>query len=94
MWKWRRAEGKMDAFAILAEGDEGTLEIDLERSRDSLVIRRNGEEARNLKAEAIPSTYERFAALAAGSEDSLPDEPIDFARGLAVQSLIKEFARL
>jgi predicted dehydrogenase len=88
-----RAAGKMDSFSVRAEGDSGSLEIDLERSRDSIVIRRGGA-ARELRAGPVPSTYERFTAVAAGSADPLPEEPIDFARGLAVQRLIADCASL
>ena len=89
-----RAEGKLDAFTAGARGEAGVLEIDPERSRDSIVLRRNGEAERELPAEAIPSTYDRFVALSSGSQDPLPDEPIDFARGLAVQELIEGCANL
>ena len=75
-----RADGKIDAFAVRAEGKSGSIEIDPERSRDSILIRRLGGGLRELKAGPVASTYERFAAIAAGSADPMPEEPIDFER--------------
>jgi predicted dehydrogenase len=89
-----RAEGKIDAFAVRAEGKSGSIEIDPASSRDSIFIRRRGDGPRELRPGPVPSTYERFAAIAAGCADPLPEEPIDFGRGLAVQKLIEDCASL
>ncbi|MEI6386180.1 MAG: TIM barrel protein [Spirochaetota bacterium] len=42
----------------------------------------------------IPTSYERFVALASGAPDPLPGERLDFGRGLAVQRLVDDCARL
>jgi predicted dehydrogenase len=89
---WRE-EGKLDAFVISVKGEKGFLELDLERSRSSLLLVLGGL-SRELRAEPQASTYERFAAVASGAPDPELGEPIDFARGLAVQRLVEDCARL
>ncbi len=84
-----RAEGRIDSFVIGAAGGSGSLELDLERSRDSLVLAGSGGASRVLRAAPCPSTYERFVAIASGAEDPVRGEGIDFARGLEVQRLIE-----
>lgn len=89
---WRE-EGRLDAFAIRLRGDRGSLDLDPGRSRSSLFVDRGGA-IKELAADPQPSTYERFVAVASGARDPVADESIDFARGLAVQLLIDECARL
>lgn len=87
--------GRLDAFGLAITGDSGSMRLDFDRSRSRLFLR-EGEDGPELGLEApsVPSTYERFAALASGSEDPLPGEDIDFERGLAVQRLIDGCGRL
>jgi predicted dehydrogenase len=85
--------GSMDAFQIRITGDRAGLALDLERSRSRLELISGGV-AREIEAEACPSTYERFAALASGRPDPLPGADSGFAQGLAVQGLIDSFAAM
>jgi predicted dehydrogenase len=89
---WRE-EGEMDAFRIRLSGDSGSLEIDLERSRSSLVVK-SGNASREAQAEPMPSTYERFVAMASTGADPVAGESIDFGQGLSVQGLVEDCARL
>ncbi len=84
-----RARGCLDSFRCHVRGELADIAIDLERSRDSLLVY-EGPDAKlsELKAPELPSSYERFVELAGGGVDPLPGEPIDFGRGLEVQALV------
>lgn len=74
-----------NALRLNLYGDEGAIDIDLERSHDHLRIsrikQRKAGEWETLKCPPTPSIFERFAA---GIRSGAQDQP-DFARGALIQ---------
>jgi predicted dehydrogenase len=89
---WRE-EDSLDSFALRMRGGGIELELDLERSRSSLLVQKNGS-TREISAPKQPTTYERFVAMATGGPDPVTGEEIGFSQGLRVQRLIQECSAL
>jgi predicted dehydrogenase len=89
------ARPSVDSFGFHIRGSSGDIVMDSDLSRDELtIISADGEGLRKLKAEKVPSTYERFVTLARGGIDPIAEEPIDFGRGLAVSRLVEALAEM
>ncbi|MFZ4615968.1 MAG: TIM barrel protein [Rectinemataceae bacterium] len=102
-----RAPGQEDRFALSLRGETASIELDFGLSRRTLrIVGTSGAVeiaagaveiaagAVEIAAEPIPTSYERFVALASGAPDPLPGEGLDFGRGLSVQRLVDDCARL
>ncbi len=102
-----RVPGQDDRFAISLRGETASIELDFGLSRRTLrIIGTSGAVeipagavevaagAVEVAAEPIPTSYERFVALASGAPDPMPGESLDFGRGLSVQRLVDDCARL
>jgi predicted dehydrogenase len=93
-----RAPGHLERFALGIRGERASLEIDLAASRTGLRILGPGpDEVCAVEAEPVPSTYERFVALASGATDPTSSEgaeSLGFDHALEVQTLIEDVATL
>ncbi|MDA8426148.1 MAG: Gfo/Idh/MocA family oxidoreductase [Treponema sp.] len=88
-----RAEGHLDSFGLNVGGDAAALDLDFDRSRSTLLkFDAPGATGVPVEAEKVPSTYERFLAMARGGEDPVEERGLDFERGLEVQDLVEACA--
>jgi len=85
----RWATGHMNSLRVRVYGDEGAVEVDLDRSYDSYRVTRGRESIRKAKWTDVrcgktPTQYERFiAGIRAGASDVC-----DFANGARVQAYL------
>ncbi len=93
----RRAAGHLDHLFFTVTGDKGTLDVDLDRSRDSVLLSSVlGTGAVECKGESVAGSYEDFIALVQGKVLSGESERLS-ARGQdghAVQCLLDDVQRL
>jgi predicted dehydrogenase len=85
----RWATGQMNSLRVRAYGDEGAVEIDLDRSYESYRVTRGTKaikkaEWKEIRCKATPSQYDRFVtAIRRGESDVC-----DFANGAKVQAYL------
>jgi predicted dehydrogenase len=89
----RWATGHLNSLRVRAYGDEGAVEVDLDRSRDSYRVCRGKTHVRKMqwtevRCRRTPTQYERFIkAIRAGTSDVC-----DFGNGARVQACLEASA--
>jgi predicted dehydrogenase len=89
----RWATGQLNSLRVRAYGDEGAVEVDLDRSRDSYRVCHGKTRVRTMQWTEVscrptPTQYQRFIkAIRAGTSDVC-----DFANGARVQACLEASA--